>query len=231
MLSPQLVALAKAGGFALKDVLAGTLMEIETFHDTFWVLVLDPAEGKVVVESTNPQLLVATVFYHQGATSGGSAVKLGWFGVGYRLCMNAGAGGVLSTSVVQHIRSIKDKVRVQRMVEAAKKFDRRKTISSDEFAAKVRELIVKEFPADQRGRITAFVSKFNLEGQGVMLGILSRAHAVRKLTQALEILDEDFREHWSFRPPLVRGSFLTEHDVDYVERAYQKLGLPSPQRG
>lgn len=230
MLSPQLQALARAGGFDLKDVLAGTLMEIETAHDTFWVFVVDPAEGKVVVESTHPQLRQPTVFFHQGATSGGSAVKLGWIGVGYHLRMNVGTGGVLTTSEVKHIRSVSNDERTQRMHETAEKFDQRPIISNDEFAARVRELITGEFPIDQQERISTFVGEFNHDGQGIMLGILSRAQAAGKLTQALEILGEDFREHWTFRHPKVRGSLLTEQDVFYVERAYVRLGLPSPQQ-
>lgn len=230
MLSPQLQELARADGFHLKDVPAGTLMEIKTMGDTFWVLVINPSEGKVVVKSTHAQLRQPMVFFHQGATLGGSAMKVGWLGVGLCLRMNLGVGGVLTTPEVRSIRSLSDEdTRVQPMIEAAEAFDRLPTITADEFAARIRALIAKEFPADDQERITTFMAEFSRDGQGIMLGILSRAHAVGKLAQALEVLENDYREHWFFRPPAVRGTLITEQDVDYIERAYRTLGIPSPQ--
>lgn len=231
MLSPQLVSLAKAGGFDIKDVPQGTLMEVETSHDTFWILVVDPAESKIVVEGTHPNLLQPLVFIHQGATNGGSAVKMGWLGTGLCLRMNLAAGGLLCTSTVKNIQFVEEPDRAARLAEAGQKFDQQPVISTEEFDVIVRELITKEFPADQQERITTFINEFNNEGKGVMLGILSRAQAAGKLAQAQEILDTDFHEHWSYRHPRIRGSLINEQDVFYIERAFQKLGLPSPQRG
>lgn len=231
MISPQLVALAQAEGFDIEHVPSGTLIEVKTQNDTFWLLVVDPQQGRIVLESTHRELQKPMVFNYQGATSGGSAVKLGCMAVGFRMRMNPAEGGILTTSTVRSIEFPEDPERAARLAAADVEDEQRPTMSEEEFVRRVQETIDKEFPEDRRERIRVFVAEFNSEGQGIMLGIMSRAHAVGKLDQALEILDKDFKEHWGRRPPFARGSFITEQDVHYVERAYQQLGLPSPQQG
>ena len=98
MLSPQIAEFVRKietnEGFDLKEVPKGTLLQIETENDdTFYVLVLEPKKGKVALKVPgHPQLQEPQVFFHQGATGGGSVVKFGWIGVGLYLRMNPGCG-------------------------------------------------------------------------------------------------------------------------------------------
>ena len=233
MISSELAAfIAKTernDGFALKDVPAGTLLKIQTQNETLFVLVADPAEGKVILKASKTQdLKEPNVFFLQGSTGGGSAVKLDWIGVGLHLRMNAGEGGLLRTSPVKSFEVIEDE-KLKKELEAARdSFDSAKPISTEEFERVAEEIISKSFPSDRQDRIRILVNEFNIEGKGIMLGILDRAHQVGKLDQAIEICKRQFQKHWSFRPKNLRGSFIIEKDAWYIEEAYRQLGIPSP---
>ncbi len=236
MLSPQIAEFVRKtqmnNGFDLGELPKGTLLQIETQNDTFYILVLEPKEGKVALKvPDHPQLQEPQVFYHQGATGGGSTVKFGWVGVGLHLRMNPGGGGLMTTSPVKSFKVIQNEALAQELRTVGEKFDNEKTISPEEFDAAVKKTVAKCFPAKHHAEIQQFVDQFCSEGKGIMLGILDCAHKAGKLSEALQILKEDFKEHWGYRPKKFRGSFITEQDVHYANRPYQKLGIPLPPQG
>ncbi len=142
--------------------------------------------------------------------------------------MNLASGGVMTTTPVKNFKIIEDEARIENLRIAAEEYEQRETITPEEFDKILEDLIAKNFSKEEQARVQQFVDQFCSEGKGVMLGILDRAREAGKLDEAFQILEEDFREHWNYRPPPFRGSFVTEQDVYYVNRAYQKLGLPLP---
>lgn len=90
------------------------------------------------------------------------------------------------------------------------------------------EFVAESFPSSKSRRIHDLVDNFNMEGQGVMLGILDGAHKAGKLDEALDLLETQYREHWSYRPKDLRGSFITAKDEIKVRDVYKELGIPLP---
>ncbi len=76
-------------GVALQSLEAGTALEVHTRHSLYRVVVLDPAQQIVLVTggSLFPE---ATEVCLEGATAGGSALKIGWIGVGLKLEISMG---------------------------------------------------------------------------------------------------------------------------------------------
>lgn len=232
MLSPQIAEFVRKtrmnDGFDLREVPKDTLLKVETRDLTFFMLVLDSQQCKVALKADYPELREPQVFFHQGATGGGSMVKLGWIGVGLYLRMNPSCGGLMTIPLVKSFEIIQDETIAHELRTAGEKFDSEKPITKEEFDEITKEFVVKNFPSEHQSKIQQFVDQFCSEGKGVILGVLDRAHRAGKLQQALHVLEQQFHEHWTFRPKQFRGSFITEQDVFYVEEAYRQLGLPSP---
>lgn len=232
MVSPQIAEFVRTAetnrGFWLKDVPDGTLLKVETGNDTFRILVLDAKDGKVALKATHPQLQEPMVFYHQGSTGGGSMVKMGWVGVGLHLRMNPADGGLMTTGVVKSFEVIQEEAVRSELQATAEEFEKRKSISPEEFDAAVAQLIKRDFPVQYQAEVADFVGKFCMEGKGIMLGILDQARKADKLPEALKLLEVHYREHWSYRPPPLRGSFITQQDVHYADLPYKELGLELP---
>jgi hypothetical protein len=215
-------------GFKLEEVLADTLIQIRTRDHTYLMLVTEPASRTVVVKADHPQLQKPRVFYLQGSTGGGSVVRMGWVGKGLHLRMNFAEGGVLTTTPIESFEAVEDESLHEELTSAAKEFDSRETVSPEEFDKAVEEIVRKEFPVKFQQKILEFLNEFCPSGKGTMLGIFHYAHKAEKLEEAIRVLEDDYEEHWQYRPPPFRGSFITEVDVDYVEGAYRKLSLPLP---
>lgn len=102
------------------------------------------------------------------------------------------------------------------------------TPSPEQVKEATRQFVSETFPSNKSRRINALVEEFNMEGQGNMLGVLEGAHKVGKLDEALDLLEVQYREHWSYYPKELRGSFITVKDEMKVRDAYKKLAIPLP---
>jgi hypothetical protein len=88
-------------GVALQSLEAGTVLNVMTRHSAYRVVVLDPARQRMVV--TGGRLFTeSTEVRCEGATAGGSLLKVGWIGVGLRLEMSIGQQRI-TTSRVQSV--------------------------------------------------------------------------------------------------------------------------------
>jgi len=88
-------------GLAIEALDAGTTIELRTKHSRYRLVLLDPRGGRAVVcgGAVFPQPCEVRI---EGATAGGSALKMGWIGVGLRLELSIGRRHV-STSRVRSI--------------------------------------------------------------------------------------------------------------------------------
>jgi hypothetical protein len=90
-----------AEGVALQSFEAGTVLNVITRHSRYRVVVVDPVQQRVLV--TGGRLFPeSTEVRFEGATAGGSLVKVGWIGVGLRFEMSLGRQRI-TTSCVQSI--------------------------------------------------------------------------------------------------------------------------------
>ena len=88
-------------GVAVQSLEAGTVLNVITRHSVYRVVVLDPARLRMLV--TGGRLLTdSTEVRCEGATAGGSLLKVGWIGVGLRLEMSIGRQRI-TTSRVQSV--------------------------------------------------------------------------------------------------------------------------------
>ncbi|KKR14648.1 MAG: hypothetical protein UT43_C0020G0016 [Parcubacteria group bacterium GW2011_GWC1_39_29] len=232
MLSPQVVefvARIKSNyGFDITEAPKNTLLEVTTRNTTFHVLIVEPKNSVIVID--HPALKQLPVCYYQGSTAMGSIVRTGWIGIDLHMNMNPVTGGFMTTSPVKSFRIIDDLALSEKLMDTYRQYQKMPRLDVKAFEAKVMQIIESEFPPNQKENILALINEFNAEGKGVMLGILSRAHKAGKLAEALEILNRHLTKHWTYRPPEIRGSFITGEDVRYVELAYQELGIPFPDR-
>jgi hypothetical protein len=90
-----------ADGLAIESLDAGTTIELHTKHSRYRLVLLDPRSGRAVVcgGTVFPEPCEVRI---EGATAGGSALKMGWIGVGLRLELSIGRRQV-STSRVRSI--------------------------------------------------------------------------------------------------------------------------------
>jgi len=88
-------------GVAIESLDAGTTIELHTKHSRYRLVVLDPRSGRAVAcgGTVFPRPCEVRI---EGATAGGSALKMGWIGVGLRLELSIGRRHV-STSRVRSI--------------------------------------------------------------------------------------------------------------------------------
>lgn len=85
-------------GMALQSLEAGTVLCVITRHSDYRVVVLDPVRQRVLV--TGGRLFPeSTEVRFEGATAGGSVLKLGWIGTGLRLEMSIGRQRITTSRV------------------------------------------------------------------------------------------------------------------------------------
>lgn len=235
-LSPELqqfIALAeKNKGFQLAKLSKGTLFEMITQNSVYTAVVTNPQKNEIAMTGTREELRKPALYTLQGSTFGGSAVKIGWIGVGLRPRLHPLTGGIVVLSKLRAFTLINDKKKTREIVKAAELQRPKRPSKRDiqRWNKKVEE-IIRRFDPDHVDWVRQFVSFFNNEGKAIMLGLLEKAREVGKMQEAIRVLSRHFDEHWCYRAPEIRGSFITETDVLYVERAYSELGLPSPGRG
>ena len=221
MLSPQVVefiARIKSNyGFDITEAPKNTLLEVTTRNTTFHVLIAEPKDSVIVID--HPALKQLPVCYYQGSTAMGSIVRTGWIEIGTHMNMNPVMGGFMTTSPVKSFKIIDDLALFEKLMDTYRQYREMPPLDVKAFETKVIGIIESEFPPDQKEDILALINEFNVEGKGVMLGILSRAHKAGKLIKALEILNRHLAKHWMYRPPEIRGSFITDKDVYYESQA------------
>ena len=85
-------------GVALQSLEAGTVLNVITRHSGYRVVVLDPVRRRVLV--TGGRLFPErTEVRFEGATAGGSVLKIGWIGTGLRLEMSMGLQRITTSRV------------------------------------------------------------------------------------------------------------------------------------
>ena len=88
-------------GLAVQSLEAGTVLTVDTCHNRYRLVVLSVVEQRALVTGGSffPEPIAVRI---EGATAGGSALKMGWIGVGLRLELSVGRRRI-TTSRVQSI--------------------------------------------------------------------------------------------------------------------------------
>lgn len=221
----------QAGGFYIKNVPPGTLLEVDTRSGSTYTLVItNPDQHELVLVGPHKRMRQPSLYYLQGATRGGSRIEVGWLRCGLCLRLN-GADSLVTTSAVQRFRVINDPDRVLHLVAEAESQRPQKPSAEDidRFNQSIDQMI-NAFPPEQRDRASEFIYRFNPQGRAMMVRIMRLANEQDRLLEALDLLDRQYEKHWVYRAPEIRGSFVTEIDVEYIEAAYTQLGLPLPKQ-
>jgi hypothetical protein len=88
-------------GVELQSLEAGTVLNVITRNSNYRVIVVDPFQQRVLV--TGGRLFPErTEVRFEGATAGGSVLKIGWIGTGLRVEISVG-GQRITTSRVQSV--------------------------------------------------------------------------------------------------------------------------------
>ena len=85
-------------GVALQSLAAGTRLTVNTRNTRYHVIVLDPVTRQVTV-SGGPTLRKGIQGRLEGATTGGSVLRLGWIGVGLRMELSTGDRRITTSAV------------------------------------------------------------------------------------------------------------------------------------
>ncbi len=221
-------------GFFLKDRKAGEVFEVETSSGSVYTFVVDnPEKGEVAISSeAHEELRKPTWFSLQGSTMGGSAVRLGWIGLGLRVRLHSLTGdGLALLSETKSIRWLEGEVADKARAAAEETRPREPTEAEVAETMSIYRKFLDELPwGKHEERAKKLIGEFSFpSGQVVIATILNLAMEAGKIEQAFSIVERDLEEHWSYRPPQFRGEFITEKDVDYIERAYRELGIEPPK--
>jgi hypothetical protein len=85
-------------GVSLHSLDAGTVLNVITRNSSYRVVVVDPVQQRVLV--TGGRLFAErTEVRLEGATAGGSVLKIGWIGTGLRLELSMGRGRITTSPV------------------------------------------------------------------------------------------------------------------------------------
>jgi len=85
-------------GVAISSLEPGTLLTVETRNSRYHLIVLD-GEAQRALVSGGTMFPVRTEVVVRGSTIGGTAIKLGWIGVGLRMELTIGKRRVTTTRV------------------------------------------------------------------------------------------------------------------------------------
>ena len=90
-----------SGGVDFHSLDVGTVVNVHTRYSRYRLVVVEPEANRALVTGGHlfPE---ATEIHVEGATSGGTAIRPAWIGVGLRLEMSNGSTRV-TTSVVQSV--------------------------------------------------------------------------------------------------------------------------------
>ena len=88
-------------GIAIGSLSAGTTLIVDTRHTNYRLRIADPADREISIQG-GPLFPEWTKVRLAGSTAGGSAVKLGWIGIGLRMEMTIDRRKIV-TSPVQSI--------------------------------------------------------------------------------------------------------------------------------
>ncbi len=238
-LSPEINAWIKHvnenEGFAIKDRKAGEMFTATTRSGSVYIFVVtNPQKSEVAVVSPDnrlERLREPKLYYIDGATAGGSMTRIGWIGIGSYLRLYPLQSGILTITPIQFLSFRQDPDRAKEIV--AKAEAKRPKILTDKEAAEIEEKIMadarKIFPAEQAEQAINFLSHFCLTGQDMFMRYFLTAHEKGKLPDALKVAAKQIGEHWGYRPPEIRGMFVTEEDVYYMTQAYKDIGLELPK--
>lgn len=99
-------AVAQAPGICLSDLAPIEELEIHTRNSCYRITVIDPAEGRVLIQGGAffPMTCPARI---GGATLGGSMLKLGWIGQGFCLEIHDASQCIVTTPVCAIVRTPK----------------------------------------------------------------------------------------------------------------------------
>jgi hypothetical protein len=89
--------LGDTDGVMLRDLQPGTVVNVDTRHSRYRIVVLDGAEQRVIV--SGGRFEDGTEVRADGATAGGSVLKMGWIGLGLRLELSHGHRRILTSPV------------------------------------------------------------------------------------------------------------------------------------
>ncbi len=238
-LSPEINAWIKQveanDGFAIKDQKRGDMFKATTHSGSVYIFVVtDPEKHEVAVaspENRNPKMREPQLCVIDGATNGGSMVKVGWIGIGSYLRMYPMTGGLYTITPIQLITLRQDPELARSITEKAETKRPKKWTGDDKKKAEagLKDFIRKKFPGDEVERVEDLLNFFCWNGRMMMLTLLVKAHEAGKLETAFGVIGKQIQEHWGYRAPEIRGEFMTESDVYYMKQAYEKLGLPIPK--
>lgn len=234
-LSPDLSALVETAATSQKIDLAalarGTFLEISTASGSLYrLVVIDPKTSEVAwYGGRESDLQKPHIFYLQGSTNGGSSVVMGQIIIGMHLQLNCINGGFLETSCIAQVKTINDPARATEILKEAEA-RRPKEVTPEECAEaekKVEQWMQETFPADSLTRIHTTLNLFgHPEARARILGILYQAQLADKLSPAFDALEKAYKQRWAYQPPTIRGTILSERDIETYDAVCQKVGLP-----
>ncbi|MEK7654400.1 MAG: hypothetical protein AAB345_03965 [Patescibacteria group bacterium] len=238
-LSPEINAwikhVSENEGFAIKDRKAGEMFTATTRSGSVYTfVVINPEQSEVALVSPDNRqvsLREPKLYMVDGATAGGSMTRVGWIGIGSYLRLYPLVGGILTITPIQWLTFKQDPVKVKEITEKAEakrpKFLTEK--ETEEIEKKIETDARKTFPSEQAEQVVNFLSHFCLSGKDMFMRYFLSAHRAGKLPGALKTVIKQMHEHWVYRPPEIRGMFVTEQDVYYMTMAYKDIGLELPK--
>lgn len=220
-------------GFDIKWLTRGTAFHLVTRHHTYTAIIADAEKNEVVLYcSEREEIKAPRVFLLQGSTAGGSVVRINWIGIGARLRFSIPEGGMALLSTLENIEFIESSAETERLLtEAEARKLQPATPEKLETARKeMWKWIAEKLAGPDYEECRKLIENFCFpNGQAIIASLLVTAREHGKLSEAIARVKRDYEKHWHYRPPEIRGEFITPSDVACLETAYRDLELPLPQ--
>ena len=233
-MNKSLEQVGAADGFMFKDLNPGTLVDVITQYTKYTMAIIDPNRSEVAMISTREQIKGPDIWIIMGS-SVGSGIKMGTIKVGFSFQAQRLQGGSIETSTVKSFVFRDDPDEVKRIIQEAEK-SRPKVKTKEEVKRGKAEFdftvesIIKEFNGKDADRIRQIISCFgNSSAKAIVLGVVCQAKKYKKLTDALDRLEKDWKEHWAYQLPSIAGNpDVFPRNALVWDALYNDLKMPKP---
>ena len=132
------------------------------------------------------------------------------------------------TSAVQKVELVNDEKRAAEIL--SRKDNPEEGISEEEHRKqKIEEDVATLLPEGEREWAAEFLANFpHPSAYGPILSVMKTAQDAGCLSEAKEVLEVAYEEHWHYHHPDRRGRLITIKDVLRLSGVYQSLGLDPP---
>lgn len=234
-LNRQIDSTSGNSSFKLEYLPKSAIFEFRTQNSVYTVVVIEPQRGLIAIVGTNKDLIEPDLYIFRGSTFGGSVLKVGFVVVDMHFQASRVDGALFTSSNVKSFVMLNDQEKAKEIISKveAQIADASKEVTQqevEEWTEEFTKQIENDFAGEHLDAIQKILCEFSTFGKCMIATFFYYAKEAGKLDEAIDVMNQHFKDHWVFRPPTVRGEILTVVDAHQWEKAYTDIGIDPPEK-